>query len=208
MNLTDKLSDCFEYEGKVFRLDMMFNNILKAFEMLDDDLFDEEEKLFIFLKMMIVNYDDVSSELSADELVSIMEFIIESFIQGDSEKSSGGTSNGEHLMDFTKDAGLIYSSFLMCYKMDLHEYRGKLHWNKFRELLTGLDKKTPFMEAVGFRQMKIPTGKDVSKEYKDYVMKMKAHYALEKIEDPESFNNALADTFNALKAIAKPKGGG
>lgn len=206
MNLTEQYDDCFEYEGKIFNLDMAFDNILKVFEMLEDDLFKDDEKLFIFLQMMIFNSDDLVEDLTIEELIEIMSFIYESFIKGE-QKQSGNNADPVPVMDFKQDSGLIYSSFLMCYNMDLYEYHGKLHWNKFRELLTNLDEKTPFMKAVGFRQMKIPTSKDVSQEYKDYVRNMKRHYALEVEVKPESYNDSLKQTFNALKAIAKPKEG-
>ncbi|XQY90640.1 Gp15 family bacteriophage protein [Metabacillus sp. HB246100] len=206
MNLTENLEDCFEYEGKVFHLDMSFDNILKLLEMLEDDLFEKEEKLFIFLEMMILNFNVLVEDLTLEECIEIMNFIHSSFIKGEEKKRSNNTVDPVKLMDFKQDSGLIYSSFLMCYNMDLYEYHGKLHWDKFRELLTGLDEKTPFMKAVGFRQMSVPTSNDVSQEYKNYVRKMKQFYALE-VEEETSFNNAMRDTFNALKAIAKPKEG-
>lgn len=203
-NLTTGFEECFEYDDTVFHLDMAFDNVLKVFELFDDDSFDVEEKFFIFFEMMIKNYKDLEHK-QINELVALYKFILTEFI-GTAEESD---DKGPSIMNFQKDSGLIYASFLAEYDMDLYEQVGKLHWQKFRELLTNLGDKTPFKKAIGYRTMKLPTSDKASQEYIDYVRKMKEVYSLEdEQQKQEGIENTFNSAFNSMKAKALAKKGG
>ncbi|MFC0271130.1 Gp15 family bacteriophage protein [Metabacillus herbersteinensis] len=200
--LTSAFEDCFEYDGTAFHLNMAFDNVLKVFELFDDDNFSEEEKFFIFFEMMVSNYNDLGNK-EIQELCALYEFILNDFI-GVAEKSDG---EQQKIMDFQKDAGLIYASFLSEYDMDLYEQHGKLHWSKFRELLTNLSDKTAFKKAIGYRVMKLPSAKDTSDEYRNHIIKMKQTYALEdELQSIDDAFDALAHTFKANAKVVIDNG--
>lgn len=154
--------------------------------------------------MMVNNYEDLSNK-DIPELCALYDYILKEFI-GLGEKSDVVQ---QKIMDFQKDAGLIYASFLSEYDMDLYEQQGKLHWHKFRDLLTNLGDKTPFKKAIGYRTMAIPSSDKVSQEYIDHLRKMKQLYSLEDDEQKqENLNNTFDSAFKAMKAKALAKKGG
>lgn len=81
---------------------------------------------------------------------------------------------GPRVYDFAYDFDSIYASFRQAYSVDL--FRDDLHWWEFRAMLLGLPDDSPFMAAVGYRQMKIPAG--ASPEQRDFYGKMKRLHAL------------------------------
>jgi Bacteriophage Gp15 protein len=200
--LTDTFdNDCFEYEGKVFHVDMAFDNILRLFEMFDDESFFEWEKILLALEILIVEYDELKDK-PYEELFELFKYVMKEFLEIDLDKPA---EKQKKIMDYKKDAELIYASFFAVYKIDLFELHGKLHWKKFQALLTHLDDNSPFKQVIGYRTMKVPSEKQASKEYIQHVRKMKQLYALEdEKSNIDAVFDALAQTFKAqTKGVKK-----
>ena len=81
---------------------------------------------------------------------------------------------GPRVYDFAYDFDSIYASFRQSYGVNL--FTDDLHWWEFRAMLLGLPEGSPFMTAVGYRQMKLPSG--LSAEQRDFYAKMKRLHAL------------------------------
>jgi Bacteriophage Gp15 protein len=195
--LTDTFDDCFEYEGKVFHVDMAFDNILRLFELFDDKSIPEWGKILWGLEILIVEYDQLR-EKPFEEQFELFKFVLREFLDIDLDQPP---EQQKKIMDYQKDAELIYASFFAAYKLDLFEMHGKLHWKKFQALLTHLPDDSKLKEVIGYRTMKIPSANQVSKEYRDHVIKMKRLYAL---EDESSNIDAVFDTLaRTFKAQAK-----
>lgn len=198
--LTDRFEDSFEFEDDVLNIDMSFDNILRVFELFDDPLFKSYEKVLIVLEMLVIEYERIE-DLDFMEQFNLYIFIMKKFLNIDLDKENEGKEEEQKkIMDFEKDAGLIYASFLSEYNIDLFEQHGKLHWNKFSELLSNLGDETAFKQVVGYRVMKVPTVKETSKEHREHVQKMKKLYALEDAEEiqdnMENKLNAIASSFS------------
>lgn len=194
-SLAHQLEDSFEYNGNVFHVDMAFDNILRLFEMFDDDTIIDYEKVFLALEILINEYQ-LLKDRPFQEQLEIYKFLMKEFLDIDLERQE--TEEQKKIMNFQKDAGLIYASFLHAYNIDLFELQGKLHWYKFSNLLVHLPDKTAFKEVVGYRTMKIPTGNTVSKEYKEHVLRMKRIYALEE-QSVETFDQKMNALAQAMK---------
>ena len=194
--LTDRFEDKLEYKGNILTIDMSFDNILRMFELFDDAMFEAYEKIYITLEMLVNEYE-VIEELDFMEQFELYNFILKEFLGIDNKKDS---ADSKRVMDFGKDAGLIYSSFLSEYSIDLFEMQGKLHWKKFSELLSNLGDKTAFKKAIGYRTMKVPSTKEASQEYRKYIQEMKSLYSLDEVEEAkDSIENkldAIASTFS------------
>ena len=175
-SLTSTFDDEFEYKGTVIRLNLAFDNVLRVFELLEDDTFYDWEKVDIALEILVENYEDIA-DLPINEKFEMYAYIFKEFLDIDFTKAENGIV--KKVFDFKKDAGLIYASFLSAYHMDLFEQQGKLHWQKFIQLLTNLNKDTVFKEVVNIRQMKVPPPDKYNREYREYVLKMKQLYRLE-----------------------------
>lgn len=175
MKLTDEFDDRIEYEGQVLNVDMTFDNILLLFEMFDDEAFFEYEKVPLGLQMLVQEYD-ILSDKSFEEQFALFKYILKEFLDID---LGGEQQSSKKIMDYQKDAGLIYASFFAVYKMDLFELRGKLHWRKFQTLLTHLQDNSPLKQVIGYRTMKVPDVKTSSEEYRQHVINMKRIHGLE-----------------------------
>lgn len=202
--LTDTFDDCFEYEDKTFHVDMAFDNILRLFEMFDDKSIPEWEKVLWGLEILIIEYDELR-EKSFEEQFELFKFILREFLGIDLGQSSEQPEQQKKIMDYMKDAELIYASFFAAYKLDLFEMHGKLHWKKFQALLTHLPDDTKFKEVIRYRTMRIPSANKATKEYRDHVIKMKRLYSLEdEKQDINDVFDALAQTFKAqTKGVKK-----
>lgn len=193
--LTEDLNNKFEWEGKIYHVDMSFNNVLKVFDLFEDDLFDTYEKIPITLEMMIVEYKELGATDFA-EVLALYNFILKEFLWIDNKSNK---ESSKKVIDFKKDAGAIYASFLSEYGIDLFEQQNKLHWHKFSELLGSLGEDTAFKKVLGYRTMKIPSSKEASKEYRDHIRKMKRIYALEQETDASTLDKKLDAIANSFK---------
>jgi Bacteriophage Gp15 protein len=201
--LTDTFDDCFEYEGKVFHVDMAFDNILRLFELFDDPSISWWEKVLWGLEILIIEYDEWR-EKPFEEQFELFKFILREFLDIDLDQPP---EQQKKIMDYQKDAELIYASFFAVYKIDLFKMHGKLHWKKFQALLTHLPDDSKLKEVIGYRTMKIPSANQVSKEYRDHVIKMKRLYALEnESSNIDAVFDTLARTFKAQTKGVKKDG--
>ncbi|MBM7585851.1 hypothetical protein JOC86_002393 [Bacillus pakistanensis] len=195
--------DCFEYEDNIIHVDMAFDNILRLFEMFDDESLLEFEKIFIALEMLLYEYDLVKKK-SYEEQLELFKFVMKEFLEIDldSDKKEEGAPP-KKFMDYKQDADLIFASFFAVYKLDLFELQGKLHWKKFEALMTHLDDNSPFKQVIGYRTMTVPSEKEASKEYIAHVRKMKRVHALKLDEEQQNNDDALSSAFSAYKKGGK-----
>lgn len=219
LKLTSTFDDSFEFEGNTLNLDLSFDNVLLMFEMLDDDDLDDAEKMLMALNMLIYECEEYLSETDFEVLRGLFKYVMKEFleIEVDKEEEEEEVSPGEQMdgesdkpikfMDYQKDAGIIYASFMAAYKIDLFECQGKLHWTKFKELITHLPDDSKLKQVISYRTTKIPTGNKVDQEAVKHLRKMKRIYALEpeRVQTKEERNQAFDKLAEALKARAKIK---
>ena len=98
------------------------------------------------------------------------------------EQKGKGKARKERLYDFKEDSGLILSSFLREYNIDLRtEY---LHWYTFITLLFTLSDDAPFSKAFYYRSRDPFSVK--ARERRSFLKKMKKFYSLkQEIKDSE-----------------------
>lgn len=80
------------------------------------------------------------------------------------------------LFSIKYDGEYIFSSFMQVYHIDLIEEQGRLHWQKFNALLSGLPDGTKFVEVMKIRAWK-PSKGDSAKE-KQRMRELQEEYAL------------------------------
>lgn len=83
---------------------------------------------------------------------------------------------GKRILDYEKDADLIYSAFMSQYKLDLQDIE-ELHWWKFQSLLNGLKDDNKLCEIMKYRSMDISKIQD--KEQKKFYKEMQEIYSLD-----------------------------
>lgn len=194
--LTDIFDDKIEWQGKTYKVNLMFDNILLMFEMLDDNAISKYEKPLLVIAMLI-DGETPKFDSYSDAVILYIE-LLKTFLDIDLSEEKGETPS-IRTFDYKKDAEVIYASFMAEYKMDLFEMHGKLHWKKFVALFSNLNDESKFKQIVGYRVMKTPTAKEASEEYRKHIIKMKELYSLDERSTEEKIDNA----FDRVSAMLK-----
>ncbi len=166
MNLQDQLPEGVTVNGKFYRLDFDFRNVLRMMEILQDDNLMPKAREYNALKCLTKRPRNVSAVLLA---VKALLF------------SKKPTEDRKKITDFRQDAGLIRAAFRQAYGIDL--YRDKLHWIEFSELLNAIPEGNRYSEVIGIRVRPMPKATKYNAEERAWLMKAKADVALEMTEE-------------------------
>ena len=166
MKLQDRLPDGVEVDGKFYKLDFEFRNVLRMIEVLDQKNLMPEAKAYNALKCLCKRPKNV---LKVREAVEGLLF-----------KAPRKTGN-EKVTDFVQDAGLIRAAFRQAYGIDL--YRDKLHWIEFTEMLNAIPEGNRYSEVVGIRARPIPAATKWNQHEREWLIKAKHDLALEMTEE-------------------------
>ncbi len=193
MKLQDRLPEGVTVDGKFYKMDFDFRNVLRMMdEMARKDLM-QEAKEYRALRCLCRRPRNVQKVLAAVYAVLF-----------DAAPKAGG----QKVTDFVQDAGLIRSAFRQSYGIDL--YRDRLHWIEFRELIGALPEGSKYREVIGIRARPIPAPTKWNGEERAWLMKAKAEVAL-RIEDEEEreekYRRDVANVAAALLAWAEVKHG-
>ncbi|MEJ9210125.1 Gp15 family bacteriophage protein [Bacillus smithii] len=194
MKLTDRFDDVIEYGGEEIHVNLAFDIVLRAHELLKDDTFSPYEKVEILFDMFVI--DSENYDLGFMEKNEIVEAIFTELLGFGGKES--GISIGKKYFDLEKDAEYIYASFLQDYNIDLFEMQGVLHWEKFLALLGSLSDKTKFMEVVNIRKQKVPKPTKYNKEERENLIKLKRIYRLEEETDAQEAEARLNEFAESL----------
>nr|DAT47477.1 MAG TPA: hypothetical protein [Caudoviricetes sp.] len=168
--LNEPLLDSIEFDGKIFNLDMSFDNILDVFDVVRDDELEPEEKIYTSLSLLIG--EEQTENLNIYEMTSLFSQIKEKYIQMESSNQVYDLEGNPMELpgqskkpDFSliHDAEMIFTSFMQAYGIDLHEEYGRMHWHKFRILLRDLPDDTKFKRVIEIRNW-VPTKGTTSEE--------------------------------------------
>lgn len=195
MKLTDRFDDTLFYKNEELHIDLMFDVVLRAEELLSDDRFEEYEKADILFNMFVIDAEQYDFDLR--EKNEIVQTIFRDMLGNEEPQEQSQSEETEQPakdFDFEEDAEYIYASFLQDYQMDLYKQQGKLHWNKFMALISGLSEKTKFSEVLSIRNTPMSEINKMDKAQKENMMKKKRAYALKNngvkkpkfLEDPET----------------------
>lgn len=165
MKLQDRLPDSVEVEGKRYKLDLDFRNVLKMIEVLDRDDMMPEAKAYKALSFVCKRPKNVLKTL---ECVKGLLF------------KAPRKTGGQKVTDFIQDAGLIRAAFRQAYGIDL--YRDKLHWIEFTELLNAIPEGSRYSEVVGIRARPMPAATKWNQHEREWLAKAKANCRLEMSE--------------------------
>ncbi|MEK6452620.1 bacteriophage Gp15 family protein [Caldifermentibacillus hisashii] len=181
MDLAYPLTETVEIDGKTYKLNLSFDNVLRLIDMLNDKQLDDitqiETGLYMLLGVDIDYPIDKKEEIFYQIFYETIGKEIEENIPVDLEGNPMPQQKEEKIYSIKQDAPYIYASFYQDYGIDLFESQGKLHWEKFKALLAGLRPDTKFKEIVNIRTMELPTGKGTEKQRKQ-IKELKEYYRL------------------------------
>lgn len=159
MHLQFKIDDDIKIEDETYTVNASFDNILKIIDLIQDKEVSEFVKPNAILILLI---DDPLEDLDYQTKSEIISEILNGYVSfedgvqydlngdpmpiPDNEDEEDGAK-----YDFNQDADYIFASFMQAYGIDLIEQQGKLHWFKFKALLTGLPNNTIFSQVLEIR---------------------------------------------------------
>lgn len=173
--------DGVDFDGYIYQIYASFDKVLRVFDLLSDVGVSDIIRRDTALKILLVDYGEVSSLADRSGLLNAM---IDHFnFSGEQQQEENVDIKGNPLpakkqvetYSINHDGGLIYAAFLQSYGIDLIDQQGKLHWTKFVALLSGLPKDTKFIEICGYRSYEKPSKKDTLEKQ---MLKLKELYAL------------------------------
>lgn len=171
MKLQDRLPDGVTVDGKFYKCDFDFRNVLKMIEVLDREDLMPEAKAYKALSFV---------QKRPKNAVRVLEAV-----KGLLFKAPRKTG-GQKVTDFIQDAGLIRAAFRQAYGIDL--YRAKLHWIEFTELLNAIPEGSRYSEVVGIRARPMPAATKWNQHEREWLAKAKADVRLEVSEDERKRN--------------------
>ena len=195
--LTSNFDDYLIFKNKKIKLNLAYDNVLKCYELFEEDIFSDIEKIDLVLKLLVEDFSSVRNYDYSDKN-ELVKQIFNDFINSDKKKSS---ESSKKVFDFKEDSIYIYSSFLMDYGIDLTQEQGKLHWWKFLSLFTGLSKHTKMAHVLEIRTRKIPKPTRYNAEEIKAIRIMKQQYALE--SNKEDIQEGMKNLFNFFKGGEK-----
>ena len=177
------IDDSVEIDGELYTVNRSFDNVLRFFDMLNDEELGNIEKTQLGINMLL----GVSFLRPFEESREIFDRLYDAYFASKEEDvlldregnpmPSSKKEKNEQSICFVYDAEAIFASFKQAYNIDLIEEQGKLHWLKFKALLNGLPDETLLAKIVDIRTSKLPTGKG-SAERKKEMLELKRKHAL------------------------------
>ena len=176
-------------DGRFYRLNLGFKNVLKMLEILDDENLTITARDYLALECVLSRPRNVNKVLPA-----VKALLFEKRPQ-----------TGEKLTSFEQDAGLIRTAFLQEYKIDL--FRENIHWLQFIELLQNLPGGNRYEEILGIRARPIPEATKYNQKEREWLIKAKGQVALQMTEKEreEKYSRDVFNVFSGLMALIPNK---
>lgn len=185
LSLYNQPPNKIEFDGEILELDLSFDGVLYATDVLKDKTMTDLDKAETFCRLLLV--DDVEEADWVELFFELQELLLPS------NKALKYDQNGEVIkaptkkvksdFDFNYDADALYSAFMEAYRIDLIDQQGKLHWYKFLALLQSLPEDTNFMQIRQIRSTDLAEIKD--KDRKKALRKAKKELALPDDDEDE-----------------------
>lgn len=192
MRLQDRLPDGVTVDGRFYRLDFDFRNVLRMMKELGREDVLPDVRVWRAVRCLTKRPKNETK---------VLEAVQKLLFDRPPEK------DGQKVTDFEQDAGLIRAAFRQAYGIDL--YRDRLHWIEFTELLNAIPEGSRYSEVVGIRARPMPAPTKYNAEERAWLAKAKASVALHMSEDErqKQYQKDVANIARALIAWAGDKNG-
>lgn len=189
--LFDRLPNGVTVDGRFYKCDFDFRNVLKMLEIMRRDDLEFAARDYHCAKCVFRGHLPLSR--AAKVYSAICSVLFEKTPEND----------GKRVMSFEQDAPLIRAAFRQCYQIDL--FREKLTWFEFTELLHALPEGNRFTETVGIRARPLPAPTKWNGKEREALMKAKQTVALhlDEKEREKKYEADVARIFDGLFAWAE-----
>ena len=182
--------------GKTYVLNLSFDRVLSAIELLSSENFDDNDTLDIIYEWFVIN----NKKAEIEERLTVVNEIFGQLINNRNEHSS---DDEQETISFSQDAGYIYAAFRQAYGIDLFEQQGKMQWWEFISLLQSLPENTRLSQIIDIRTRPVPVM--TQKNYKEIqsLLKLKAQFAIKQPVNCSKAQNGWERLFAVLEKQAQ-----
>lgn len=161
MKLYERLPDSITVDGKRYKCDFDFRNVLKMLDLMQRDDIIPDARDYLCAKC--VCKPPKTARKVYNELCNVLF-----------EKAP--ETSEKRLTSFEQDAPLIRAAFKQVYGIDL--YRDKLTWFEFIELLQGLPDGNRYEDVIGIRARPVPAPNKYNQKERQNLLEAKQRVAL------------------------------
>ena len=191
MKLYERLPEHIVIDGKRYKLDLDFKNVLKMMDIMDRKDILPDARDYLALKCVI-------RRPPKDTKKALYHVCL--FIFGDNKHTEE-----KRVTSFAQDADMIRAAFMQEYGINL--FREKLHWFEFTAFLYNLPNGSKYTEVIGIRSKPIPPATKYNKAEREALIKAQAAYAIEYTQEERerNYSNSLKRVFADMKTLANGK---
>lgn len=188
MKLQDTLPQGVTVDGRFYRLDFDFRNVLRMMEIMGRDDLMPEAREYLAVKCLTKRPKNAGK---------VLEAVRSTLFQNPPK------TDGKKVTDFVQDAPLIRAAFRQAYGIDL--YRDRLHWIEFSELLNAIPEGSRYSEVIGIRVRPMPKPTKWNADERAWLMKAKSDVALSMTEEERktAYERGVAQVASFLLSLAK-----
>lgn len=184
MNVYDTYPEQIGLDGRVYRLDLSYDRVLRVMDIQSMDELTVRDKMEIQCAWLLAENEALPR--NAETQARLISAVFDLF-----PKSKERVK--ERYIDFHQDAALIRSGFMRAYGIDLT--LEKMHFIQFLELLADLPQDSALMRTVELRQRPIPKPNGHNAEQIAALVAAKARVAIRVSEEErrERFAESLKE---------------
>ena len=188
LKLFERLPDSITVDGKRYRCNFDFRNVLKMLEIMQRDDILPDARDYLCARCVC------KAPRNAGRVYAVL---VSTLFPHTPETGS------KRLTSYEQDAGLIRAAFRQVYNIDL--FRDRLHWFEFVELLQFLPDGCRYEETIGIRARPMPAATKYNQKEREWLMKAKQSVALHLTEKEQErkYDADVSNVFAGLMGMIK-----
>lgn len=186
-----------EVGGVCYTLNLSFDRVLSAFEILSKNELDDIDLFDIIFDWLVVAPKVRKLAARAEVVKEIFDKLI------NFDKNTSDTE--AETISFAQDAPYIYAAFRQAYGIDLFKEQGKLQWWEFMALLSAIPSDTRLCDIIDIRTRKIPAYTGKNQEQIDSLLKLKSKFAITKPVNATQAQDGWEKLFKILEQKAEER---
>ena len=186
MKLFERLPDRITVDGKVYKCDFDFRNVLKMLDIMQRDDLYPDARDYLCAKCVCNAPKNARNVYNA-----LCDLLFEKRPETD----------GKRLTSYEQDAGLIRAAFRQVYGIDL--FRDRLTWFEFTDYLQNLPEGNRYEEIIGIRARPVPAPTKYNQKEREWLLKAKAQVAihLDEREQARKYDADVSKIFAGLMGM-------
>lgn len=196
-SLSQSCPRSIEVGGICYTLNLSFDRVLSAFEILSKNELDDIDLFDIIFDWLVVAPKVRKLAARAEVVKEIFDKLI------NFDKNTSDTE--AETISFVQDAPYIYAAFRQAYGIDLFKEQGKLQWWEFMALLSAIPSDTRLCDIIDIRTRKIPAYTGKNQEQIDSLLKLKSKFAITKPVNATQAQGGWEKLFKILEQKAEER---